>query len=113
MAYVDTEKIKKALNNFSHIGTGDVRYDCGYDDCMTAVVDTISDLPTDDVAEVRHGKWIDRYSEKYDNHLYECSECRKKALYDARGDELGNVKITQVLSPVCPWCGAKMDEKEE
>ena len=59
MAYVDTEKIKKALNNFSHIGTGDVRYDCGYDDCMTAVEDTISDLPTADVVEVETLKaWL-------------------------------------------------------
>lgn len=74
------------------------------------IASIVENIPTADVAEVKHGRWIDRYSEKYDNHLYECSECRKKALYDTRGDELGSIKTTQVLSPVCPWCGAKMDE---
>jgi rubrerythrin len=84
--------------------------DAPYDEVVEMIEDCIDNQPTADVAEVKHGKWIDRYSEKYDNHLFECSECRKKALYDAKGDELGHVKITQVLSPVCPWCGAKMDE---
>ena len=62
-----------------------------------------------EVAEVVHGRWVDRYGEKYANHLYECSECKKSALYDFKVDELGHEHAVQVLSDYCPNCGAKMD----
>ena len=77
---------------------------------LSLAIREVKNTPTADVAKVKHGKWIDRYSEKYDNHLYECSECRKKALYEVGSDELGNKKITQALTPACPYCFAKMDE---
>ena len=100
MAYVDTKKLKTNIID----GTVAVEVAERY------FLNLIDKTSTVDVAEVKHGKWIDRYSEKYDNHMYECSECRKKALYDTRADELGSIKITQALTPVCPWCGTKMDE---
>ena len=70
-------------------------YNCGYDDCLTAVQDTISDIPAADVAEVRHGEWIeDAYG------YFHCSECG----YEHDSPEH--------ITPYCPHCGAKMDEEE-
>ena len=69
----------------------------------------IEDAPTADVEEVKHGYWKDRYGDKYDNHLYECSVCGKKALYEIYSDELQQTKTRQVLSNGCPHCLAKMD----
>lgn len=61
---------------------------------------------------VKHGRWVDRYNGKYANHLYECSECKKTALYKAEVNELGNERFVQALSAVCPHCAARMDGKE-
>lgn len=62
-----------------------------------------------DYAEVKHGYWKDRYNNKYYNHLYECSVCGREALYKPYSDELGHTKARQELTPVCPYCSAKMD----
>ncbi len=71
------------------------------------------DTPKADVVEVNHGYWKDRYGNKYDNHLYECSICGKDALGESYCDELGQSRIRQALTPICPRCGAIMDGKEE
>lgn len=52
-----------------------------------------------DVAEVRHGKWID--TETFDNHytpIYQCSECWK----EVADNYISNHKN-------CLHCGTKMD----
>ena len=71
------------------------------------------DAPTADVVEVQHGCWKDRYDNKYYNHLYECSVCGKEALYECYKNELDQWKERQALTPVCPYCGAKMDGTHE
>lgn len=60
-------------------------------------------------AEQKHGEWIDRYGGKYANHLYECSECKEKALWRFEVDALGKEIVVQDLSDFCPGCGAIMD----
>ena len=62
--------------------------------------------------KVEQGEWVDRYGNKYDNHLYECSLCKKEALWDTVADELLSPKTIQVLSDYCPHCGAKMKGSE-
>jgi hypothetical protein len=57
----------------------------------------IARFPTIDAEPVRHGRWV--YGEDVD---IQCSECGKDAMSDW-------MKYTQVYSPYCPWCGAKMD----
>lgn len=69
----------------------------------------LSRNPDADVVEVKQGYWKDRFGNKYDNHLYECSVCGKKALYEVYLDELQQTKIRQVLSNACPHCLAKMN----
>lgn len=68
----------------------------------------LSDLPPADVAPVRHAQWVARY-----DGLYECSSCKREALYKAVRDGFGNAYFEQVLSDSCPYCGAKMDGGEE
>lgn len=52
--------------------------------------------------------WKDRYENKYYNHLYECSVCEGKALYEFKVDDLGHEIEEQALTPFCPWCGVEM-----
>ncbi len=56
----------------------------------------LSDLPTAEVAEVRHGRWIDGV----------CSECGFDAMY-YKGIP------AQVYTDYCPSCGARMGEEDE
>lgn len=58
---------------------------------------------------VKHGRWVDRYGGKYVNPVYDCSECKKSALFRNDMDLLGNWKSVQYLSDYCPNCGARMD----
>lgn len=53
-------------------------------------------LPAADVAEVRHGRWIDGV----------CSECGFDAMY-YKGIP------AQVYTDYCPSCGARMGEEDE
>ena len=69
----------------------------------------INEAPTVDAVEVVHGRWEDRYGGKYANPVYDCSECKKSALFRNDMDLLGSWKSVQYLSDYCPNCGAKMD----
>lgn len=69
--------------------------------------DVLEEMPTVDVQEVKHGKWI----ENMEVGGYFCSECGKET--EDRHDELitiGTVKgFALVLPYYCGFCGAKMD----
>lgn len=64
------------------------------------VADMISDAPTVDAEQVRHGHWIVRYKTK-DGRSIRCSECQMSYWVGYGRD--GNY---------CPECGAKMDAQE-
>ena len=69
------------------------------------VLSRIQNIPTADVVEVRHGKWlyvsgVGRYAE------YECSECKAHVCFDEKID--GTIPVYNG----CPHCLAKMDGKE-
>ena len=68
----------------------------------------LENAPTLDMEPVTHAHWVDKYGEKYANHLYECSACKGEALYKTETDELGREHLVQVLSATCPHCRAKM-----
>lgn len=58
------------------------------------IVKDITSIPTADVAEVRHGRWIDGI----------CSECGFDAMY-YKGIP------AQVYTDYCPSCGARMGKE--
>lgn len=75
------------------------------DNGMIAAQNAIDEVPTADVQEVRHGKWIkDELQQREDDEIYDycCSLCRGAA---SEG-EYGNY---DVFTDFCPHCGAKMD----
>ena len=73
------------------------------------VTSEIKEIPTADVVEVVHGRWEDEHGGKYANPRYRCSVCKKRALYKFERDLLDNWKEVQALTPVCPYCMAKLD----
>lgn len=79
----------------------DKRVDRYYGDVSPeSVIRIIESIPTVDAAPVVHGHWID-YK---DNH--QCSVCKKHTIYDTYVWKAIQFKF-------CPWCGAKMEIKNE
>ena len=88
----------------------------------------VDEIPTADVAPVRHGRWIYEVHKENTNFRWnvtaECSECcdNRKEIWGgffpnvpdciARDVALQSVKQIK-LDNYCPHCGAKMDEKED
>ena len=60
------------------------------------------EIPTADVAEVRHGRW------EKQSGLYSCSECGMTCPYDVQADV-----IEYWACNYCPNCGAKIDKEEK
>lgn len=58
------------------------------------------DYMKDDVAPVKHGKWIE---DGYDDEPFVCSECGEPCISFCMGKPRWNY---------CPWCGAHMDGGE-
>lgn len=86
--YIDKDK---ALNLQYWAGEGRIRY--GVVDA-----DDIENMPEEDVAPVRHGKWI------FEEGWAVCSCCRISR------PQRGTTEVGFIISyPYCPNCGAKMD----
>ena len=73
------------------------------------VEQAIMNAPTVDAVEVVHGRWEDAYGGKYANPRFRCSVCKEKALLKWERDCLGSYKEVQALTPICPYCSAKLD----
>ena len=68
------------------------------DGCSAKNLQSISDMPAADVAEVVHGRWIWNEEGEIDwDQFYRCSNCGDKEYWE---------------SNFCPNCGAKMDLEE-
>lgn len=63
----------------------------------------LNELPTADVAEVKHGRWIE--TRIWGGRNYKCSVCD----FDFTVD----LCMGRPMWHYCPNCGAKMDEVEE
>lgn len=70
-----------------------------YSVCFDNVAKMIELLPAADVAEVKHGKWIE-YPRA---HYFKCSECKETVPYKKAVLIRGKRKYKY-----CPHCGAKM-----
>lgn len=75
---------------------------------LPTVLDIISEQPTSDVQEVRHGRWLPKHYEGGllgGSNVDECSECGYERL-------IRDMKYRTVYK-YCPNCGAKMDMDKE
>ena len=76
-----------------------------HDDCDELVArrcrDALSAVPAADVAEVRHGRWVNPHWRNSD-FACNCSACGVEAIHrEYRWHERG-------IYPICPNCGARM-----
>lgn len=88
--YIERAAVEEMLENAQLISDGEY---CGY--CTEDV--NLGSILAADVAEVRHGRWIDDGV---------CSECGFDAMY-YKGIP------AQVYTDYCPSCGARMDKEDE
>lgn len=84
--YIEREEVREAFR---------MEFDNDYADGIT------DKLPTANVQEVRHGKWL-----YVDSDIgwtdYKCSDC---------GNIISTVAQDEDLYSYCPYCGAKMDKE--
>lgn len=100
--YIEREALKRTLSTEKFCAT------CpGLDEpgggCAECVADYIESLPAADVAPVVHGKWVNPHW-KNGNYCYDCSVCGREAMHQEY--KWGDKKIY----PICPNCGAKMED---
>ena len=102
MAYVDKDKLPlifaKAINEFDDL-------DVPISEVAIKIGQTIRNLPTADVEEVKHGEW-EVCSDEYEICASEfvCSNCKESFC----SSELTDEQFFEMLK-FCPNCGAKMD----
>ena len=113
--YIDAEKAKEELKHWcmetavNSVGIG-IGYQCdAYADVAINRIDKwIDDVPTADVQEVKHGKWLVEDDEDdlwQGGGHYECTAC-------GYGFSFGGFFEMNTL-PFCPHCGAKMEVPDE
>lgn len=94
--YIDADKLKEKLDSFVSMNETYTDYNCGYDDCLTAVQDTLADIPAVDEVERKHGYWVYNRGQAFGEPCYFCSLCIDGGSNNGRDN-------------YCPNCGAKMD----
>ena len=96
--YIERAAVETMLENAQIITDGEY---CGY--CTEDV--SLDSIPTADVVEVRHGRWLT--TDAYPHHLY-CSVCYKTYAKNAKW-----VNELDLPTNCCPNCGAPMDKEDE
>lgn len=96
--YIDEDRLYSNIEEKYKVAQGDARK--AYDD----VLDTICEIPTADVQEVRHAKWIYCGHHEFHGHVFECSVCGRYLFANSKEDVYWEY-------PYC-HCGAKMESVE-
>lgn len=96
--YIDEDRIYSNIEEKYKVAQGDARE--AYND----VLDTICEIPTADVQEVRHAKWIYCGHHEFHGHVFECSVCGRYLFANSKEDVYWEY-------PYC-HCGAKMESVE-
>ena len=107
--YIEREAAVKVAEKYGLANGSALGRHTGLADCIAS---EIADIPTADVAPVRHGRWLfgkdlpyswgQILKNKY--HLY-CSECLEQAFNRSEDND----PDFDVDTSYCPNCGAKMD----
>ena len=96
--YIDADRLYSNIEEKYKVAQGDARE--AYND----VLDTICEIPTADVQEVRHAKWIYCGHHEFHGHVFECSVCGRYLFANSKEDVYWEY-------PYC-HCGAKMESVE-
>lgn len=103
------EQAKTLIKNYGMGAISDGRQMLDPVDDIILLAGGVDLIPAANAVPVVRGRWVDRYGGKYANPLYECSECKEKAMYVFENDSLGIGLWKQKLTDYCPNCGARMD----
>lgn len=108
--YIDADLLKNRISEHKRIAIHK-------DD----IVRIISDIPTADVEEVKHGQWLVVEGEN-GNEVKICSHCARKGCYESTYEESFDYDYEEncycdgydehreyISTRYCPYCGAKMD----
>ena len=98
--YIEREALKSKLKNMEATSPNKVYQNAMEDMIYYFIPRIIDEIPSVDVAPVRHAKW--KLIDECVNEGVYCSNCHKK-IYRA---EYANQKVK---SKYCPNCGARMD----
>ena len=115
MAYIEKHKLMQRIEVEA------LRWGEEYD--LSQIMGDIEDFPEADVAEVKHGEWIE---DGYSDCPCVCSYCGEEAQYISRFEETfdydweenlqstGYEEIREYIrTPYCPNCGTKMDGRSD
>ena len=94
--YIDREAVMKKLDRYGCNTASTLGHHSG---AVDVVADVVYNFPATDVAEVRHGKWIEHVEVGYSGAKYfrnNCSIC-------------GCLALKKDSEKYCHNCGAKMD----
>ena len=101
--YIEREAVLKVLHHRIPINEYDKSLFCdGGNVCLSLLEEFVEQLPTADVAEVKHGEWERKFDEQGIDRGYKCSACRNYVY-----------QMTYEPYVFCPHCGARMDGKEK
>ncbi len=96
--YIDTDEAIKAITDMPNCYNG---FSDTYD--KACIIGVLEELPSADVQEVRHGRWIK------DKNLYKCTACNDLLAVAGWADCIPEKQIYKAFR-YCPNCGARMDE---
>lgn len=94
--YIEREALKELVKKHFKLAIDAGMHSLDVVDTACAMTSLIDGVDKADVAEVRHGRWIDRPTVK--GQVY-CSECAT----------IEKVTDSNYKSQYCPNCGARMD----
>ena len=99
--YIEREVVSEGIRKYYYKNPPNSSYQEGFDYGLDKAQRVILNAPVADVAEVRHGLWIQPHW-KNSNYCCNCSECGREAMHaDYQWDKNG-------IYPICPNCGAYM-----
>ena len=101
--YIEREAVEKFIED--GLNNQDVAKRFGHD--AIEIMAEVHYMPAADVAEVRHGRWIE-LDECANEGVY-CSVCHKKVY---KIDYAWSNNPVKMKSPYCPNCGARMDKED-
>ena len=104
MRYIDGDALYDRFQNLAYDdwnqGTGTT-----WANAFAESADVVDDMPTEDVAPIRHGKWtIGERTNVYGGREITCSECGESFMVSPL-----TLKFLSDTERYCCRCGAKMD----
>lgn len=109
--YIDAEKLIRRLKERydALVDAYDIwdAYTQGFGEAFEMAEDVLDEIPTADVVEVKHGKWIDKEGDDEGA----CSQCRFNILdiVDSCWGMFSDKFDPYEDAKYCPNCGARMD----